>query len=236
MAKASKPKASGSKASAAKAARAPASGRSRKADPAAALRQAALELAAEGRWRDLSLSEIAAHAGLSMAEAYRIYTSRQDILRALMRATDETVLAGTAGDLTDEPPRDRLFDLLMRRLDHLAPHKAAYATIVRDLARDPLAGACLLCSLRGSLAAMLEAVGISSTGLKGNLRIKGLGLLYLSTLRVWFRDESPDQAKTMAALDRDLTRIDRLLTRCRKTSFCRRSDPDAELDLASAES
>jgi len=51
--------------------------------------------------------------------------------------------------------------------------------------------------------------------LRGRLRVKGLSALYLSTLRVWFRDDSDDLSKTMAALDRGLSRIDRAVSCCR---------------------
>jgi hypothetical protein len=42
------------------------------------------------------------------------------------------------------------------------------------------------------------------------LRVKGLSAVYLHGLRAWFRDDSPDKAKTMAALDRALGQADRL--------------------------
>ena len=55
---------------------------------------------------------------------------------------------------------------------------------------------------------------LSAGGLRGALRIKALGLVYLATLRVWLRDDSPDMAPTMAALDRHLRRLDGLARFC----------------------
>ena len=57
---------------------------------------------------------------------------------------------------------------------------------------------------------MLEAAGISSVGLAGSLRIKGLALVYLNALRVWLEDDSPDMARTMAAVDKGLRRAEQL--------------------------
>ena len=64
-----------------------------------------------------------------------------------------------------------------------------------------------------SMAAMLETARISSSGVKGLVRTKGLAAIYLATLRVWLRDESPDMAKTMASLDGYLRRVEGLAGR-----------------------
>ncbi len=168
----------------------------------------ALSLAAEKGWRDLALADIAEGAGLSLAELYALYPSKQAILKAYSRKIDMAVLAET--EKPEGPAKDRLFDVLMRRLDKLDPHKAGLERIAEDTARDPLAMACSLARLDRSMAAMLEAAGIPAAGLAGLLRVKGLSAVYLQGLRAWFRDDSPDKAKTMATLDRALGRADRL--------------------------
>jgi hypothetical protein len=58
------------------------------------------------------------------------------------------------------------------------------------------------------MAAMLETARISSSGMKGLIRTKGLAAIYLATLRVWLKDDSPDMAKTMASLDGYLRRVE----------------------------
>ena len=61
------------------------------------------------------------------------------------------------------------------------------------------------------MSSMLEAAGISSSGIVGILRVKGLILIYMRSLKVWLNDDSQDLSETMATLDRDLARADRLL-------------------------
>jgi hypothetical protein len=63
---------------------------------------------------------------------------------------------------------------------------------------------------------MLEAARIQPWGLLASLQLKGLGLLYLSVLRVWLRDEGEDKAQTMAALDKALGRVDSILGSLRR--------------------
>jgi AcrR family transcriptional regulator len=198
-------KESSAKASSAKASRASGGG-----DAAQSAIEAALTLAAEKGWRDLALADIAEAAGLSIAQLYAIYPSKTDILSAYSRNIDAAVLAETDAPGEGESAKDRLFDLLMRRFDKLDAHKAGLVRIAEDTGRDPLALVCSLANLDRSMAAMLEAAGISTTGLRGVVRIKGLAAVYLAGMRAWFRDDSADKAKTMAALDKALGRAERM--------------------------
>jgi len=169
--------------------------------------EAALKLAAERGWSVIALADIAAAAELSLADLYAAYPSKTAILEALSRDVDRRVLAGAEIDAT-ETPRDRLFDVLMKRFDALAAYRDGLAAIARDARRDPVMVLCGAGQLLRSMAAMLEAAGISSAGLAGALRAKGLGAIYLATLRDWFRDDTADKAKTMAALDGRLRRAE----------------------------
>ena len=177
------------------------------ADPGMHVIEAALRLAAERGWADLALADIAAAAELPLADLYASYPSKTAILVALSRQVDRQVLAGLEPG-TDESTRDRLFDLIMKRFDALAPHRDGLSAVARDGGRDPLAALCGLGQLARSMALMLEAAGVSSSGLAGMLRTKGLGAIYLATIRDWFRDDSADKARTMAALDARLRRAE----------------------------
>lgn len=177
------------------------------ADPAKHVIEVALRLAAEPGWAGLALADIAAAAKLPLAELYALYPSKTAILVALSREVDRQVLAGLEPG-AEESTRDRLFDLIMKRFDALAPHRDGLAAVVRDAGRDPVAALCGLDQLARSMALMLEAAGVSSSGLAGALRTKGLGIIYLATMRDWFRDDSTDKSRTMAALDARLRRAE----------------------------
>ncbi len=170
---------------------------------------AALRLVAQDGWRRLSLAAIAAEAGLPILTLYRNFRSKPAILCAFLRRIDETVLAAPLEAAADERPRDRVFDLLMRRFDALRLYRDALEVLGRELPSDPpaalAAGARLLCSI----AWMLEAAGIATDGLRGILAVQLTAAAYLSAARVWRRDDSPDLAPTMAALDRRLRGVER---------------------------
>jgi AcrR family transcriptional regulator len=177
---------------------------------------AALSLIAQEGWRRLSMAAIAVEAELPILAVYRAFPSKPAILCGFFRRIDEAVLGAPLEAESDERPRDRVFDLLMRRFDALRPYRAAFEVLGRELPRDPIAavgaGARLLCSM----AWMLEAAGISADGLGGVVAVKLTAAAYLMTLRVWLRDDSPDLAPTMAALDRRLRAIERWFERGRR--------------------
>ena len=180
---------------------------------------AALALAAERGWRVLTLADIAEAAKLPLSQVYPAYSSKAAVLRGFTRRIDAAVLAGEEPDAGEGNARDRLFDVLMRRFDALKPHREALGSIVCDQARDPVSALCGLARLERSMAAMLEAARLSAGGLRGLLRAKALGVTYLATLRVFLRDDSSDLAATMAALDRNLSRLDRLARGCSRTQY-----------------
>ena len=185
----------------------------RKDDHAARAIDAALELAATTPWNAVGLADIARAAGLSLAQLHDAFASKGAILDALSARIDGVVLAGDGSDLEGETPRDRLFDVLMRRLEAQAPYRDALRSVARSACGDPFAAAAALCRLQRSMRWMLEAAGIESGGVAGRLRTRALALLYLDVMRVWFADDSEDLGRTMVALDRRLDQADRAATR-----------------------
>ena len=187
----------------------PAAGNPGKADLGQRAIDAAMDLAAREGWRSVTLSAVAEACGVSLMELYARYPSRTAILAGFARQVDGAVLrGGSSGADAAESARDRLFDVMMRRYDAMKPYRAAIAAIVADAPRDPLALLCLCGQGRRSMAWMLEAAGIGSAGPLGALKSKALGAIHLGVLRVWLNDDSDDLAKTMAALDTTLGRVE----------------------------
>jgi ubiquinone biosynthesis protein COQ9 len=68
---------------------------------------------------------------------------------------------------------------------------------------------------------MLAAAGMPHGGVEGELRLQCLGAIYASTLWAWARDESEDLAATMAHLDRQLRRAQRVFEWLRSVAAIR---------------
>lgn len=180
-------------------------------DKAARIVDAAFAIVAEQGWRAVTLESVAARSGIEYNEVYRLTPSPAAILDLFARLIDLTILEDNAspppGEEDGETPRDRLFDILMRRFEALLPYRDALAVLARDLPRDPAALAASLPQAHRSFALMLREAGLADRGLRGAARVAALLGLWLAVQRVWLRDDSADMAQTMAALDRRLARL-----------------------------
>jgi AcrR family transcriptional regulator len=168
---------------------------------------AALKLAAERPWREVTLANIAEAAGVSLVDVRNDFNSKADVLAAFVRMVDDAVLARAPHRTGAQPARDALFEVVMSRFDVLNPYKPALKSIAASWSLDPT----VACAVGQAQAWMLRAAGIRVEGLEGQARAAGLGAVYASVYRTWLSDDDPGLAKTMAALDRQLRRGERVL-------------------------
>ena len=133
------------------------------------------------------------------------------IVAAFVKSTDRAVLAQDMDDMAEEPARERLFDVLMRRLEVLAAHRDAVRSLLRSARSNPPLAMALNGLAVRSQQWMLTAAGINASGPRGMIRAQGLAVLFASVLRTWVDDDDPGQARTMAALDRALGRGQRVV-------------------------
>jgi AcrR family transcriptional regulator len=202
-------------------------------------------LLAEKHFEEIGFGDICRRAGVTLAVAREEFGSTLAILAAHAKELDRKVLAGGEGDMAEEPPRERLFDVLMRRIEAMAPYREATRSLLHSAARNPgLAFALNGVALR-SQRWMLTAADIDAAGPRGLVRAQGLAMLFASVLRTWVDDDEEGLAKTMAALDRALGRgqrwssmLDDLCrfapTRCRRRRRHRRRDDYEEEEPAAA--
>jgi AcrR family transcriptional regulator len=168
---------------------------------------ALLVVAGREGWRATTMAAIAAEAGCSLAALRARFGGREAVLLRFGALVDAAVLAVPA---TGETPREKLFDVLMRRFDALQPHRAGVLAIASAAPADPCLLAAGAPAAVRSMAWMLEAAGLPASGITGQLRAKALLALWLAAFRAWAADESADMSATMATLDRLLDRAEGL--------------------------
>ena len=154
----------------------------------------------------IELAEIAERAGVTLADLRGEFGTPLAILAAHVKELDRKVLAEVDPDMAEESPRERLFDVLMRRLELLGDHKEAVRSLLRSARRDPPLALALNAMAVRSQQWMLTAAGIGASGPKGMVRSQGLALLFANVLRTWVDDDDAGLARTLAALDRELAR------------------------------
>lgn len=186
--------------------------------PSPALLDALWQIVAQHGWHGTTFARIAERSGESLAELRARYATPVDLLRAHARVVDGQVLEGTVpGQMGFGTARDRVFDLLMRRFDALAPHREGILRMQRDLMRDPLSALLLSPILMASMAWTLEGAGVSTAGFQGALRVQGLAGVWIAAARAWEGDDSVDLGPTMASLDRALDRAESIARTLRLT-------------------
>lgn len=164
---------------------------------------ALMALLTEHSFEQIGLAEVAGRAGIKLSQLRAEFGSTLAILAAHIKDIDRVVLSGGA-DMAEEPVRERLFDMLMRRLEALAPYKDSVHSIMRSARRNPGLALALNAAAVRSQKWMLEAAGIGGSGPRGALRAQGAALMFARVLSVWVDDDEESLDRTMAALDRGL--------------------------------
>jgi AcrR family transcriptional regulator len=184
-----------------------------KLPPREAAVEALMRLAAEQPWNDIEIGDIAREAGLTLAELRDLFPSKGAVLGGLTRIIDRKVLEGDISGLEEEPTRERLFDVLMRRLDAMTPYKPALRRIAYALRGEPLSMLALNSVMLNSHRYMLAAAGIDTEGPLGQLKLQGVVIAFARVTQVWLEDDDPALARTMAKLDKEIRNGERLMER-----------------------
>ena len=165
---------------------------------------AALKLAADRPWREITLRDIASEAGVAFAELYAKAPGKGALLDRLSRRFD---MAALASDDASAEVLDRLFEAVMARLEAMEPNRFALIAIARDEGQfSPRWGPRFAVTAR----ALLETAGIDTSGRRGALRIAAMTGMWVRIVQVW-RDDEGALNRTMAEIDKRLKLMRRRL-------------------------
>lgn len=156
---------------------------------------AALALAADRPWTQVSLRDIALKAEIPFAELYARADGKGAVLNHLAARFDRAALATVSAD--DASTHDRLFDAAMARIEAMEPHRAALIAISRS-------ESVVVSALRfpRTARAILEAAGLDATP----ARLAAMSAVWGRALQVW-RDDEGALNRTMAELDKRLKQM-----------------------------
>lgn len=178
------------------------------ADPREKIVAALLDLLATRRWADIGLNDIAETSDVSLVELRKLFPSKGAILAGFVRQIDLDVLDHDVKDMADEPVRERLFDVLMRRFEALAPHREALRSVREGLMVDPMGAAAINQVSVSSMQWMLAAAGVPESGPLGAARAQGLVLIVARVFETFLNDPDEGLSRTMKTLDEELRRAE----------------------------
>jgi hypothetical protein len=99
---------------------------------------------------------------------------------------------------------------MMRRFDAMQENREGFVALLRDLRLDPIGLVLNIPTIELSMRWVLEAAGLPPSGVMGELRVRGLSVVYLFVVRAWLQDDSPDMARTMKELDNRLSQAEQV--------------------------
>ncbi|HOO52005.1 MAG TPA: TetR/AcrR family transcriptional regulator [Alphaproteobacteria bacterium] len=168
---------------------------------------AVLELAASYPWQSVSYGQIAEKARMTIQDVEDCFASKQDMVKAIVSDMDGRVLGSYQVDASSSK-RDLLFDVLMERFDAMTEHRAAHLSFLKSYGWTYSSKRRDLNLYFCSLSRYVSVSGIETRGLFGPMNVAAIGLGYFYVLTVWSQDSSSDLTRTMAALDKTLSRLD----------------------------
>jgi len=182
--------------------------------------EAALQLAGELSWLDISLTDIAEAAGASLSDLYE--TGEKSALAKQLEPWADLAMSSEAADMEDSP-RERLFDVIMRRYEKLETQRAGVLSLMKWRDGSPRLRAELL-GTRNRSAGWALACARLDTLKPLETRATTLGLAWVigQTDRAWRQDNSGDFARTMATLDAELILAEDRLTALKRFAPGRR--------------
>jgi AcrR family transcriptional regulator len=146
---------------------------------------AALVLATRHDYGDVTLSDIAHEANITLAELRDLFPSKGAIIGGFLRRIDRQILQEQNEIHHSEPMRERLYEVLRRRLLVLGPYRESIISIKNWVSRDPLTQTALNREVINSMRFMLEAAEIESDGTLGAIKLQGLVFLWWRVINVW---------------------------------------------------
>ena len=167
-----------------------------------------LKLLSKKSWKSLSLKEVKKKSKLELFD--ELINNKQELLNNINFYFDYS-LTLQIKNLEDSSHKDMLFEILMMRFDILQNNRKAILSVFKSFKQKPQELIFLLPQLLDSIVSIIGYAKISSEGIIGQIKIKGILIIYISTFFVWIKDEDSSLEKTMTALDSYLNQAGKIL-------------------------
>lgn len=171
---------------------------------------AAMNQTAQKGWAGFALGDI--RDDLKDIDIRHYIKNKNDILILMNNLIDDFVNDNLSeSDSLSE--KEIIFDFLMLRLEWLEKHKDGIIRLYDEAKRDPDLLLCCTLPIYRSMQHFSECSlkGTKKDNLK-SLKYIGFCAIYIHTLRIWKDDQNSDYSKTLAHLDKILSRFSSYLS------------------------
>ena len=162
-------------------------------------------------WHSIKIDDVYKKTKINKKKSQDKVATKHDLLQNINHYFDFK-LCNAADSIDQSTHKDMIFEVIMMRFDILQIYRKSIIKIFQFFKKKPQELAFLLPSLIESMVTIAGLANISIVGIKGNLKIKGLLVIYFSSFLVWAKDNSESLEKTMTSLDNHLDRAGKLLS------------------------
>ena len=162
-------------------------------------------------WNSIKLDEIYKKSKVNKINLRRKIPNKLDLLSNINRYFD-LQLTSTLEIVDQSSYKDMIFEVMMMRFDILQNYRKSIIGVFDALKRKPQELLLLIPSFIESMVVITRMAKIPISGLKGNLKIKGLLVIYFLSFLVWTKANCDSLEKTMKSLDNYLNNAGSLLS------------------------
>ena len=167
-----------------------------------------LEILDKKSWHNITLKEIKTKSKVKKFNL--LIKNKKDLLIKLNNYFDYKV-SSKISDIENSNHKDMIFEVIMMRFDVLQENRKGIKSIFDSFKSRPKLLFFLLPALLDSILIMVKSINLPIKGVLGQLKIKGIFVIYVSSFFVWLNDETVSLDKTMTALDKYLDQANNIL-------------------------
>ena len=160
-------------------------------------------------WKDLTLVEIKNKSKIRNFD--QLIKNKNTIIKKINKYIDYK-LSLESRNIEQSNNKDMIFEILMMRFDIIQIYRKGIISIFNSFKTTPQDLFFLLPYIIDSIILMINYTNISSKGIVGQLKIKGILIIYISSFFIWTKDKSPSLEKTMTSLDKNLNNAGKILS------------------------
>jgi AcrR family transcriptional regulator len=171
----------------------------------------AVELAEEGGWENLRLRKVAEQLGVPLTVVLETFRDVDAVADAWFTRALAAMLQPPEAGFDALSARERAHAVLMRWFDAQAAHRRVVGEMLRTklYPSHPHHWVPMIFSLSRLIQWLREAALLDAGGRRRQIEEARLTWVFLQTLRVWLRDETPGQEFVRRFLDRRLDWLNR---------------------------
>ncbi|QQR69342.1 MAG: hypothetical protein IPI58_01255 [Alphaproteobacteria bacterium] len=175
----------------------------------------AMKLAVEVGWREVSAERLAEASGIDAASIRALYPDRGSLLVGLARLVDAQVLSQDILFGAQDLLKDRLLEILISRFEALRPYRPGLREVAECWRKNPVESADEMAASGRQMCRSLMWMACAARAGANPCHMKRVALIlsgiWVLAFRVWMQDDTHDLSRTLASLDRLLTRSDSML-------------------------